>query len=310
MALPPANTGPLAWEDAIEEQLLACARDERPALESLYQLTASRVHALAVAGSATPEAAEQALIQTYLDAFAEAGSFRPGEHDAAAWLDAILARHVPNLHLVTPGAFTDPPPELWQRLDIAIGLKRLGRHIRPGVATMERGRDPMPNELESTATRKLAFWRVTALGALALIAAAITVLAVPALRESAAGLLATALPGTLVASAAPAPRATILRPGGESRVWRLALDGGGLGIEAFPAFAREGKGSLVLWALPETGEKPVRLGPLDPEATTRLDLPDGLAAAALGFVITLEPEDGAVDGVPTGRTLFSGRLEP
>ena len=315
MALPPPQLQSSNSQSELEGLIVACARDERPALARLYELTAPRLYALASAHAGSAEGAAQALIATYLEAFALAASFAPGDQPPLAWLDAILARHLPDLPPASATAHIqplDPPPELWQRLDIALGLQRLDRHIKPGVASVQRGRDPMPNAYDRSIERQLAFWRTAGLAAMAVIIAAAGALAVPDVRAGAAALLAASsgAGGALAAQLSAPPRAAILRPNGESRVWRIALLEDGFDVEAFPAFEHRGQGVLTLWATPAGGQRPVRLGRLDPATATRIAMPADLDAETLALAITLEPDGSGDAAMPAGRTLFAGRLAP
>lgn len=158
----------------------ACGRDERPALEQLYVLTAPTLFALAKRAAKARGAAEQALLQAYLAIFEDAGRFDAAKDDPAAWLRDVLIRHLPSPPPASKSSSIEPvapPAELWQRLDIALGLKRLDKHIKPGIATQERGRDPMPNAADRRVDWQIRFWRATSGVALVALTASIGLLA-------------------------------------------------------------------------------------------------------------------------------------
>ena len=193
----------------------------------------------ALAKHATKErgAAEQALLQAYLAIFEDAGRFDPATDDPAAWLRDVLIRHLPSLPPASKSSTiepVEPPAELWQRLDIALGLKRLDRHIKPGIATQERGRDPMPNAADQQADRQLRFWRATSGVALVALTASIGLLALlltpdrtprpmgPIDPQSRSGLFAANVgrrpgSGTHDSSGLPAGRSARPRPPGRAK---------------------------------------------------------------------------------------------
>ena len=202
----------------------ACGRDERPALERIYELTAPTLFALAKHATKERGAAEQALQQAYLAIFEDAGRFDAAKDDPAAWLRDVLIRHLPSLPPASKSSTIEPivpPVELWQRLDIALGLKRLDRHIKPGIATQERGRDPMPNAADRQADRQLRFWRATSGVAVVALTASIGLLALLLTQtgrldpwtRSTPNLAAVYSPQTTAASPAAGPTtAAVSRP--------------------------------------------------------------------------------------------------
>ncbi len=335
-------------DDGLAALIAACGRDERPALQELYRRTAGRLYgqALAAADRAT---ADKALVQAYLDAFGEAAGFDPARDSATAWLAARLARQLPGAPGPGKGSGVkpvEPPAELWQKLDIRLGLERLDRHIKPGVATQPRGRDPMPNAYDRLIERQLRFWRLTATGALlAFLAAGGAILAF-GVQGGPAGLLArpAAAPGpqpaagpaaaAAVAAAptdpAPAPAETaaagaagaapwraILQSAFGDRLWQVRHAAGALEVEALPPFSlpeRAAAGAaprvLVLWALAGPGAEPRRLGDLDPAAGTVLALPAELDRPTLRLVVSLEPTGHAPGAGPGGPLLFAGGRAP
>ena len=339
------NPAPVGDENELDSLIAACGRDERAALEALFKLTAPMLYGLAIAATSSRGQAEQALVQTYLSVFAEAEQFDGETTDPTVWLHGMLGRHLPAMpeaegSRAASGEPVEPPAELWQKLDIALGLQRLDRHIKPGVATQARGRDPMPNAYDRRIERQLRFWRVTGVTsfmAFALAAAFIGVLALQsgplALLESDAASLVEA--SAAVPSTEPA-RLAILRAAEEGRVWRVDLDGETLRVRSLPPFSRPDGGRpgvLALWAATAMGPEPaagdgldaepqagperalVRLADLDPATTNGITLPDGLAAADLWdngieLIISLEPIGAEPAASPSGPVLFSGRLEP
>lgn len=303
----------------------ACGRDERPALEQLYKLTAPTLFALARHATKERGAAEQALLRAYLAIFEDAGSFDPARDDPAAWLRDVLLRHLPSLPATSKSSTIEPanpPAELWQRLDIALGLKRLDRHIKPGIATQERGRDPMPNAADRYVERQIRFWRATSGVALVALAASIGLLAL--LLSQSGRLDPWAEPtvelagvgaGARVAQplmAAPTPRQAILQPSDDSRLWHVVLDGSDLTVDAMPPFTAPAPAEheLTLWVVADDGNSLHRLAALDPATTTSASLPDHLDAEGLGFLVSLEPTDRPAADQPQGPVLFAGQLQP
>jgi hypothetical protein len=333
---------PSGRADDLASLIAACGRDERPALEALYKLTAPGLYGVATAATASRADADQALVQTYLKAFAEAGQFDRAAGDPASWLAGILARHLPaggnRLEPAANGAPpVEPPAALWQKLDIALGLERLDRHIKPGIATQARGRDPMPNAYDRRIERQLRFWRVTGVASFVGLALAVAFIGAVLLQG---GPLDPLEPGatTLTAARAAVPAAepsqlAILRATEAGRVWRVDRVGEMLRVRSLPPFdpiASGRPGVLALWGVigpatstglaaepsagPEAERSLVRLADLDPATTTGITLPSALSAAdltdhGLELIISLEPSGGAATAGPTGPILFSGRLE-
>ncbi len=347
------NPPPVGHADELASLIDACARDERPALEALFKLTAPMLYGLAIAATDGRGQAEQALVQTYLAVFAEAEQFDTAAMEPTTWLRGMLGRHLPSMPEGTrAGAISaapvEPPAELWQKLDIALGLKRLDRHIKPGVATQPRGRDPMPNAYDRRIERQLRFWRVTGVTSFLAFALAAALIGAVALQGGPLNPLASNA-ASLVEAGAAVPsgeptRLAILRAAGEGRVWRVDLEGQTLRVRSLPPFTRADSGGrpgvLALWLITdkamgaaveaaapaasgdpdiepgtEVGRSLLRLADLDPATTNGITLPDELAAADLEeggieLVISLEPLDAATATAPTGPVLFSGRLEP
>jgi hypothetical protein len=346
------NPAPVGDENELDSLIAACGRDERPALEALFKLTAPMLYGLAIAATSNRGQAEQALVQTYLSVFAEAEQFDGKATEPTAWLQGMLGRHLPAIPEVertraASGEPVEPPAELWQKLDIALGLKRLDRHIKPGVATQARGRDPMPNAYDRRIERQLRFWRVAGVSSFLAFALAAAFIGAVALQGGPLNPLESNAASLAEVSAAVPPaepaRLAILRAADEGRVWRVDLEGETLRVRSLPPFTRPDGGSrpgvLALWlvtgmptgvtmaappatggdvdAEPGAGAKRtlVRLADLDPATTTGITLPDGLVAADLEqggveLVISLEPIGAASMAAPTGPVLFSGGLEP
>jgi hypothetical protein len=265
-------------DDDLAVLIAACGRDERPALQTLYRRTAGTLYSLALAAADDRGAADRALVQTYLEVFGEAATFDADREPPITWLTARLARQLPGLAKLgrtTAVKPVEPPAELWQKLDIGLGLKRLDRHIKPGVATQPRGRDPMPNAYDRRIERQVRFWRsVGVAGCLAAVVAIGAILAIgleggpsgllrgpsatgpqpAALQPTAGNPVAPAEPVTAaVPAATPAaasslvPPATgvaeaaawlaILQPASGRRLWRVRHTAGMLEVTAMPPFA-------------------------------------------------------------------------
>lgn len=332
----------------------ACSRDERPALKALYELTAPRLYGRAIAATNSREDADQALLQTYLAVFTEAEQFDSAKGNARTWLDGILGRHLPpstrgRRARGNAGKPVEPSAELWQKLDIALGLQRLDRHIKPGIATQPRGRDPMPNAYDRRIERQLRLWRVTGIASFSALLLALASLAAMMVQRPAFDPVPASAAGLADPPAAvmPAERArpAILRAADQGRVWRVDVEADGLRVRSLPPFAADlhsGRpGVLALWVkldpAPDVSMAPVlvvegepmpepaaaldpapamvRLADLDPTTSTGIPFPDGfdavdLAAAGIEFVISLEPRGGSAATAPTGPVLFAGRFEP
>ncbi|MEZ5865609.1 MAG: anti-sigma factor [Geminicoccaceae bacterium] len=281
--------------------------DDRQAMEALYRAAAPQLYGRARAAVEGP-AADAALVAAFLEIFATAKGRDPAANPAA-WLGAVLDSHLPEGTKPPKGAIApvQPPPEVWQRLDIAIGLKRLDRHVKPGVATMARGRDPMPNEKREQQDRALRFWRMGTLAASA-VALALALI-----------LLGDLLPPPAVdtpAEAAPAPvellhdRVALLQPLAPGRVWRVGLAGNQLSVTPLPPLVLGDDRVLRLWAVPDPDGSPQALGSLDGRRTTTIELPLEYQADGLGLGVSVESAEAPPMALPTAPFLFYGRLLP
>ena len=165
-----------------------------------------------------------------------------------------------------------PPPEVWQRLELATGVSR----PRPMVAV----RPARPG-----LWRSLGLWRATTIGSLALAA-------------SLAFLLLNVRPEPLTAVLTPgsAPSGTFLvrvEPSGVATVTAL-------GDISVP----QGR-SLQLWGLAAGARAPVSLGLLPPNGRARLDIP---LPAGSQLLVSQEQAGGSPTQQPTTTPIFAGRL--
>ncbi len=282
--------------------------DDRGAMEALYRAAAPRLYGRARAAVEGP-AADAALIAAFLEIFATARERDREAQGAEAWLAGVLDRHLPEGAAIPKGRVrpVQPPPELWQRLDIAIGLKRLDRHVKPAMTAMERGRDPMPNELRDARERALRFWRRGAIGA----GAVALTLALVLLGDR-------LLPEAVEAPAAAAPvpveplydRAALLQPLRPGRVWRVGLSGSRLSVTPLPPLVLGRDRVLRLWAVPDPDGSPEALGSLDSDGTTILELPEEYRVDGLGLGVSIESADAPPMALPTAPFLFYGRFQP
>ena len=301
--------------------IAACARDERPALKTLYERTAPDLYARAIAATSKRADADQALVQTYLAVFAEAEQFDYKATRPKDWLQGILGRHLPvgDAKRRPSDAPVEPPAELWQKLDIALGLQRLDRHIKPGIATQARGRDPMPNAHDRRIERQLRFWRVTSAVSFSAFVLAAAFIGAVGLQGGSLNPLGSSAVGSAEVPAAgaaaapvrpPIPRLAILSAAEDGRVWRVDVAGDGLRVRPLPPVTGAGSGRpgvLALWArldpalhaalkpqpaaggevapdagaVSEAAPTMLRLADLDPAGTTGIQLPDGLTTADL-----------------------------
>lgn len=78
--------------DSLSELLAATARGDRQAFAELYQITHSRLYAIALALLRQPDAAEDIVQETYLAIWRTAGQYQAGRAPALVWLMAIV-RH-------------------------------------------------------------------------------------------------------------------------------------------------------------------------------------------------------------------------
>lgn len=286
--------------------------DDRQAMEALYRAAApllyGRAQAAVAGAKVETSAADAALVAAFLEIFATAKERDPGAASAEAWLAAVLDRHLPPGAELPKGTIrpVQPPPEVWQRLDIAIGLKRLDRHVKPGVATMARGRDPMPNEMRSARDKALRFWRRGAIGA----GAVALTLALVLLGDR---LLPEAV-DTPAEAAVPAEpdydRAALLQPLRPGRVWRVGLSGDRLSVTPLPPLVLGDDRVLRLWAMPDPDGSPEALGSLKSDGTTTLELPAELLVDGLGLGVSVESAEAPPLALPTAPFLFYGRLLP
>jgi anti-sigma-K factor RskA len=281
--------------------------DDRQAMEALYRAAAPGLYGRARAAVEGP-AADAALVAAFLEIFATAKE-RDTAARPAAWLAAVLDRHLPTGATPPKAAVApvQPPPEVWQRLDIAIGLKRLDRHVKPGVATMARGRDPMPNEMREEQDRALRRWRLGAVAAGSVALALALVLLGDRLLPPAVDTPAEAAPAPV---ALEHDRVGLLQPLAPGRVWRVGLAGNQLSVTPVPPLVLTDDRVLRLWAMPDPDGSPQALGSLDAGRTTTLELPEEYQADGLGLGVSVESAEAPPMALPTAPFLFYGRLLP
>lgn len=192
--------------------------------------------------------------------------------DIAAW----ERRLAPLALLVPPVA---PPPELWDRIQRAMG------------GTVETMAPPR----RAAATANLRAWRVATFASLALAAGFAVVAFLP--RNP----IAVAPHPVAIAALAP------LSAAGPAFLVRVAADGALDIAPVQPASVPTGR-DLELWALPQGATRPVPLGvlPVTGErlAASRLTAPGGK------LLISLEPKGGSPTGLPTGPVLYGGVITP
>jgi anti-sigma-K factor RskA len=210
----------------------------------------------------------------------------------AAGRDDVLAAEIaewerrltPLTALIDPVA---PPATLWSQLEgrlarITGAPDPIGEIYHPptqGIRSRRRHR--------SSSGGASPWWRVAAIGAMALaagLAVALLIRPVP----TAGGQVAMLLPA---------------RPGEGG--WLLQLQRNGeiraVAQGALPATLQQ---SYELWALPENGMRPLPMGLL-PVTSTGVIKPPGLPGQKFQFLVSLEPKGGSPTGLPTGQVLFS-----
>ena len=184
-----------------------------------------------------------------------------------AAVEAWERRLAPLATLVPPSA---PPPELWSRIEAS---------TRPAAV-----REPLRREVQRPETRrKVAFWRTTTAGSLALAAA---IAAFAYLREPSQQTVA------------------VLAPPSGAPVFVAEAAAGGLRLRpAGPVEVATGK-DLELWALRAGATRPESLGVLP--AAGRIvtaNLPPGTQ-----LLVSLEPRGGSPTGQPTGPVVSAGKV--
>ncbi len=193
----------------------------------------------------------------------------------AAFRTAVEAwerRLAPLATLVPPSA---PPPELWSRIEASTRPAAAREPLQP--------RSSRPEARHPQSSGKVAFWRATTAGSLALAAA---VAAFAFLHEPANQAVAVLAPpsGGPVFVAEAAEGGLRLRPAGTVQV-------------------ATGK-DLELWALRAGATRPESLGVLP--AAGRIvtaNLPPGTQ-----LLVSLEPRGGSPTGQPTGPVVSAGKV--
>ncbi len=169
-----------------------------------------------------------------------------------------------------------PPARVWRAIEARTVQRALRRDTLPRVWAW---RD------------SLAFWRATAVGALAVAAALVIV-------------IATGVMGP----AAPKVMAVLTNKEGQP-AWVVSQDRRGktLAIEAMATQTIDPDHAFELWCL--AGGKPWALGVISPERHKRVTIPawevPGHGAA---FAVSLEPAGGSPSGAPTGPVLYQGGI--
>lgn len=197
------------------------------------------------------------------------------QQDAAfrAAVEVWERRLAPLAMLVPPSA---PPPELWSRIEAS---------TRPAEAVREpwQPRPSRPEARHPGPVRKVAFWRATTVGSLALAAA---IAAFAFLHE-------------------PANQAVaVLAPPGGGPVFVAEAAGGGLRLRPTGTVQVATGKDLELWALRAGATRPESLGVLPAAGrTVTADLPPGTQ-----LLVSLEPRGGSPTGQPTGPVVSAGKV--
>jgi anti-sigma-K factor RskA len=170
---------------------------------------------------------------------------------------------------------TEPPPELWTRIERQIAEK------------------PAPASLWD----RIGFWRGFGLSAAAL----------------AACLLAFIIVDRYVLPPAPATEKIAVLSDKSSAAWLVTIRDGGTRMTILPLrdiSIPPGK-SLELWLVRGKGEAPVSLGLVPASGRRSVALSEAAVRnwpSATQLAITLEPEDGWRPGTPYGQALFAGKI--
>jgi anti-sigma-K factor RskA len=192
-----------------------------------------------------------------------------------AWRDAVAAwerEFAPLTALALPEA---PPPELWPRIEAALGGDKPRAPARARTHLLLR------------------LWAGAASGVAIAFAMQLFVYAPP--RPTMTAVLVPDQ-GTPVFTAAATP-------GGFLRIAAVPADAGTL--PAPPA----GR-AFELWGLAPGDAAPVSLGVMPPGATSiTIEHPAVLPRTGMQIMISVEPPGGSPTGKPTGKVVYFGRLE-
>lgn len=168
----------------------------------------------------------------------------------------------------------DPSPQLWDRIDAAIG--RPAAPARGGI------------------WQSLAFWRVVGIGSAAIAAASIAALAYIGMVPSARVPLMATLGGS----------------SGQPN-FVAAVNADGTSITVVPAaLLTNDPRAIELWLIPQGG-RPHSLGLIQPGSPIRLVIPPdliGQITPEATLAVSLEPPGGSPTGQPTGPVIASGKL--
>ena len=220
-------------------------------------------------------AAEYVLGTLEARAAAEVAAALASNPALAAEVAGWEARLAPLQALAAPEA---PPPELWQRIEAALGSNPAP--VQPQVRPQARPLSRRP---------WLNLWRGWAIGASA---------------------VAAGLASLLLLQPPPAPRLmTVLLTQRDQPAWTVEADAqGALRLAALNPRPLEGDRVLQLWALPQGATAPTSLG-LVPASGQLTVTPRGLKPEpGMLIEISLEPPGGSPLGRPSGPVLFIGRL--
>ncbi len=215
------------------------------------------------------------------------------EPEFAETVLAWTLRFEPLIDAVPP---VEPSSTLWPRIETAID--------RPKGQPATLTEPPVP--ANDAPRRGSMIWRVWAIGASAVAAAAVAFIAVrtpvipghPALVPS--------------ASSSPALVATLSLTETKASAFTVAYDPVRSMLFATPAgdFSIPYKRSAELWLIPADG-KPRPMGLVDPSKPASMPMPPkfkALAKAKATLALSIEPPGGSATGLPTGPVIATGQL--
>ncbi len=189
-----------------------------------------------------------------------------------AAVEAWERRLAPLATLVPAGA---PPPDLWARIEASTRPAAARVPMQPRASSSEARR--------AQSSRKVAFWRATTAGSLALAAG---IAAFAFLREP------------------PLPAVAVLAPPGGAPVFVAEAANGGLRVRPAGTVQVATGRDLELWALRSGATRPESLGVLPADGrTVTANLPPGTQ-----LLVSLEPRGGSPTGQPTGPVVSAGRV--
>ena len=316
------NHGPET--DGLHELLTAVGTGDRRAFDALWSRLSGRLHAIALRMLGDADLAEDAVHDTFVQIWRNAGRYDRARGGVAVWMIGILRCRAVDLlrrrgreSLTAPVIVADPadqvaadregrPAPMALTLDPVTPPARLKARIDASLA----GDTSLTEATQMIDLRRaLTLWRWTAAAAGLAAVAAAAMAAFLLIRQPLPDPDATRLVAVLrPVEAAEAPTWVVSAEPGEG-FGRKRLLVRTLGVPA--AGTASGARDFELWVVPGEGATPVSLGLVDPARETRVDLPAALGSRlgnGLGLAVSIEPVGGSPSGAPTGPVVLIGAL--